>query len=950
MLEHEINAPELLHIARSGLTGSAGRPTRIAVMGAGIAGLCAALELSAAGHEVVVLEGQNRVGGRIRTLRGAFSDGVYAEAGAMRIPARHLLVLAYVERFGLQLRPFRSHNPQGWAFFHHQRRRLAQAMDDHEAYGFDLTDREREIPFDTLWAETLKPSLDTLSKGATEEWEALQERLQAISLRDYLRELGWSEGATEKYGLFAGFETLLHASACEFIREFAADLRAATYAIAGGMDQLPQRMARVLGDVIRYGHVITALDQNEEGVRIHVKTPGGPTVIEADYAICTLPLAVLRHVEIRPSFSRGKQRAIRNIHYEAATKIFFECNRRFWEQDDGIFGGASVTDLAIRNLYYPEHNRDLGRGALLASYSHGQDALRWGALPHHERLTQALENLAEVHPQVLRHVEGGQSVVWNQDEFAGGAYAFFQPGQESQLHEHILAREGRYFFAGEHASLQHRWLQGAVESALRVAREIHELTRSLPQTTLSQSASGSDSVVLDREDATLDHFGTDFGRIIHRRPSAVVRPTTTEDVVRALKVAQERDLEVVARGVGHSAGGQAQTEGGLVIDMTSLCQIHRVDPAGGTFEADAGATWESLLEALLPLGLAPPIVTDWHQLTLGGTVSAGGVGAQTFARGVQADLVEALEVVTPRGEVVNCSADQNEALFDAARAGLGQFGVITRVTMRVEAAPESLTLDHLVFDDLADFLSAVRLLCDTPGVDGLLAHAIPNQVDWIGRSTGRTIDASAHRSAANWVYDLEVLRYHRGGGAGPLPRTPHVESWSSSREWRFADFTRRVPPIIERDVEAGVAPHPELALFVPDAEAESFMSGVMDALPVEDMGGGPVLIIPLRTEKIDAPAFRVPDGERCWLFGLLRAASPEDVPRLQAENVRLYERGRQVGALRYPCDSLQLPDDEEGWRRHYGDTWPQVCRVRDEIDPERRLRQNRWLDPVPKGA
>ena len=112
MEESEINPPDLLAIARSGLAKRAERPARVVVLGAGIAGLCAALELRNAGHEVVVLEGQHRVGGRILTLREGFSEGVFAEAGAMRIPARHKLVLSYARRYGLGLRPFRSHNPQ----------------------------------------------------------------------------------------------------------------------------------------------------------------------------------------------------------------------------------------------------------------------------------------------------------------------------------------------------------------------------------------------------------------------------------------------------------------------------------------------------------------------------------------------------------------------------------------------------------------------------------------------------------------------------------------------------------------------------------------------------------------------------------------------------------------------------------------------------------------------
>jgi monoamine oxidase len=150
-----------------------------------------------------------------------------------------------------------------------------------------------------------------------------------------------------------------------------------------------------------------------------------------------------------------------------------QCRRRFWEDDDGIFGGGSVTDLPIRAMFYPDHGRDTGRGVLLASYTWSEDAQRWGSLPPDDRITQALENVAQIHPQILSEFEVGVSHMWHDDEFAGGAFALFDPEQKTQLHEAICAPEGRVRFAGEHASHAHAWIQGAIESGLREALAIH---------------------------------------------------------------------------------------------------------------------------------------------------------------------------------------------------------------------------------------------------------------------------------------------------------------------------------------------------------------------------------------------------------------------------------------------------------------------------------------------
>ena len=125
--------------------------------------------------------------------------------------------------------------------------------------------------------------------------------------------------------------------------------------IAGGADQLPCAFLPALGHRIRYGARMVAIDQTPDEVIIHYQTRVGRFEARGDYAILTVPFPVLRHVEVLKPFSRAKQRAIRQLHYDASAKIFFQTRRRFWEEDDGIYGGGTVTDLAIRNLYYTDY-------------------------------------------------------------------------------------------------------------------------------------------------------------------------------------------------------------------------------------------------------------------------------------------------------------------------------------------------------------------------------------------------------------------------------------------------------------------------------------------------------------------------------------------------------------------------------------------------------------------
>jgi FAD/FMN-containing dehydrogenase len=427
-------------------------------------------------------------------------------------------------------------------------------------------------------------------------------------------------------------------------------------------------------------------------------------------------------------------------------------------------------------------------------------------------------------------------------------------------------------------------------------------------------------------------------------PAYLLRPRSIDEVAEAVRWARARGLKVAARGVGHSAGGQSQVRDGLVLDMTALNQVHHVDLSNRRFVADAGVTWQHILDLLLPMGLVPDVVTDWLHLTLGGTIIAGGVGAQSFKRGIQADLIEEMTVVTGEGEVLTCSASQNAELFDATRAGLGQYGVIVRATMRLGHAPRRATLDHLVYDDLEAFAGDVERLMECPSVDGLLAHAVGNTLELIAHSTGvdpRTRGLTASPAQGRWVYDLEVLRHHDEAtdAPGALPEGLRaIPSLSHAQVWEYSALLSRIPPIVERDQREGAAPHPELALFIPHSRLSGFLGEVMAETAVEDMGGGPILIIPLARRCIQAPFFRLPDEPRCWLVGLLRAATtPERVAALSRVNVDLYHRAVAIGGRRYPCDGVPAPADSAGWAQHFGEVWARALAAKRRFDPDRLL-------------
>ncbi len=471
-------------IAAAGLP-KAERPARVIVIGAGIAGLVAAYELLRAGHDPILLEAKPRVGGRIFTLRDPFAHGLFAEVGAMRIPATHELTLAYVKSFGLATMPFTMGNPKGYFHIGGVKRRIAEVEADPAVLGFEVAEHERGQGHEQLWQAAIRPLLDRLDSEGPPAWNWIVDNYDQYSTREFLERCGWSEAAIEMFGLFANQESLMNASFLELFREEAGRFYQDMVQIVGGMDLLPRAFLPALVGRIRYGAKVTALEQHPAGVSVHYRTLGQRGTESADYAIVTLPFSVLRHVDAAPHFSRAKQRAIRQLHDDASAKILFQCRRRFWEEDEGIFGGGSVTDLPIRNVYYPEQGRETGRGVILASYTWSEDAQRWGSLRADQRITEAIEQLAQIHPQIGGEFEAGASWMWHDDEFAGGAFALFDPSQQTLLHEAIVAPEGRFHFAGEHASLAHAWIQGSIESGLRAAKEIAERAAEAPASAAS---------------------------------------------------------------------------------------------------------------------------------------------------------------------------------------------------------------------------------------------------------------------------------------------------------------------------------------------------------------------------------------------------------------------------------------------------------------------------------
>ncbi len=229
---------DFLELIEKGLPHTSA-PKKVVIVGAGMAGLTAAYELKRAGHQPVVLEAQQRLGGRVHTLREPFSEGLYAEVGAMRIPRAHKMTLAYIEKFGLKTNDFTMDNPQAYYYIGGRKVRAAEAAVNPGLLGFDVAEHELGQTADRLWRKAIEPLMTLLAEKGDDAWPEIVERYDDYSTREFLEANHWSVGAIEMYGLLANQEALMNSSFLELFREEAGNYYTNMVEIQGGTDRLP---------------------------------------------------------------------------------------------------------------------------------------------------------------------------------------------------------------------------------------------------------------------------------------------------------------------------------------------------------------------------------------------------------------------------------------------------------------------------------------------------------------------------------------------------------------------------------------------------------------------------------------------------------------------------------------------------------------------------------------
>nr|XP_025040456.1 L-amino-acid oxidase-like [Pelodiscus sinensis] len=458
---------ELVDLAKNGLGGTC-HSKKVVIIGAGISGLTAAKLLRDAGCQVLILEASDRVGGRILTYR---ERDWYVDLGPMRLPAHHRIVREFVRQLKLQLNPFYNTDDNAWYLVNDVRARHKEVEKNPDVLQYPVRPAEKGKTALRLYKQVLEP--------VTTDCQALKEKYDSFSTKEYLiKEGNLSRGAIDMIGDLLNEAGRFHLSFLHSAMGYAAIANQSYDEITGGFDRLSNAFYQHLhGDVEFLSTVVKIHTRGDQVTVFYLRgNASAPSSVTADYVLVTVTAKAARLIEFSPPLSAPKSRALSAIHYAQDVKIALACKEKFWEKD-GIHGGRSITNRPSRFIYYPSHGFPTGLGVVLASYTWDNDAEFFLPLSDEKCVDVVMRDLAAIHqlPQdYLRHVCSKFVVKkWGLDRYSMGSYAALTPYQNMDFSEILFRSEGRIHFSGDLMAQPHIWIDSAMKSALRAARNIH---------------------------------------------------------------------------------------------------------------------------------------------------------------------------------------------------------------------------------------------------------------------------------------------------------------------------------------------------------------------------------------------------------------------------------------------------------------------------------------------
>ncbi len=471
--------------------------TTVLILGAGVAGMVAAMELRDAGYKVRLLEYNNRPGGRNWSLYGGdtytelggatqhvqFDSGQYINPGPWRLPYHHRGILHYANRLGVALEPFTQVNYNAYVHstqaYGGKPQRYRQVQADFHGHVAELLSKCTQ---QNALDQTVSKEDREILMQALQNWGALDENYQykasidSSMRRGFAVDPGGGLNSVPMPSEPSALGDVLHARLWTAIGSaHNYELQSAIFQPKGGMGMIGRAMGKELGPLIEYNCKVIDIRQDEKGVTAtYLDSRGGKETrtASAKWCICTIPTPILSQIPM--NVGPKMKAAIDQLPYLAALKIGLQFKRRFWEQDEQIYGGHTYTDMPIATIGYPMWDYfSKGKGVLLGAYTFGRAAYLAASKPPEERIRDALAQGSQIHPQYMSEFENGVAVAWHRVPWAMGCQGAWTDESRALHYDNLCALDGRIVLANEHASRLPGWQEGSVTSALDAISRLH---------------------------------------------------------------------------------------------------------------------------------------------------------------------------------------------------------------------------------------------------------------------------------------------------------------------------------------------------------------------------------------------------------------------------------------------------------------------------------------------
>ncbi|MXV14669.1 NAD(P)-binding protein [Pedobacter sp. HMF7056] len=474
------------------LEGSAGGQ-HVIILGAGLCGMTAAYELAKLGYKCTILEARDRTGGRCWSPKkgsasaeigkalqiGQFDEGMYFNAGPSRIPHNHALTMHYCRELGVPIQVYNNVNEGAYYFsegkgpLSNKKVRVREVHNDMRGYTTELLAKAMDQgKLDQ--AMTREDAQKVIEYLRAEGGLDIDKLYKASARRGYTEE----PGAGNKTGKIADPHRLTDLVSSGLldpdfynVAEYTYELQMTMFQAVGGMEQIARALEKKVVAQLKTGSEVTHIQNTDTGVKITYKDKLGTHELAGDLCICTIPLPVLSNVN--HNFSSDVSRAIDFTPYISTGKIGLQFKRRFWEEDEHIFGGITHTNNELTQIFYPSNDYLGKKGVLIGYYNFNEKAKLVGDLSIPDREKLALAKGTLIHPQYADEFEKSFSVSWHKVPYSMGGWALYTSETRNSHYQALIKPDKQVYFAGEHTSYLNAWMAGAFESARSVVSAIH---------------------------------------------------------------------------------------------------------------------------------------------------------------------------------------------------------------------------------------------------------------------------------------------------------------------------------------------------------------------------------------------------------------------------------------------------------------------------------------------